>query len=212
MPDRELLKLQEEIESWKAEPAALKRDCALGPRGVLRRLLADPRVRIALAAAVVAIPLAAYAAQISVPNTFVNGTIADAAEVNANFGVLVTESNAQDSRIATVETDTANHAANPSAHHAKYTDPEAVAAILAADGSGSGLDADLLDGQQATAFASVGHGHDHGSLSGLEDDDHTQYFNLSQSETVTGRPARWAGSRCRGRGWGRCATRRPCRR
>jgi len=33
------------------------------------------------------------------------------------------------------------------------------------------------------------HNHDHGALSGLGDDDHTQYFHLSQDETVTGRPA-----------------------
>jgi hypothetical protein len=32
-------------------------------------------------------------------------------------------------------------------------------------------------------------GGDHGALSGLGDDDHPQYFNLSQNETVTGRPA-----------------------
>lgn len=38
------------------------------------------------------------------------------------------------------------HAANPSAHHTRYTDAEAVAAILAADGVGSGLDADYLRG------------------------------------------------------------------
>jgi len=30
---------------------------------------------------------------------------------------------------------------------------------------------------------------DHGSLDGLADDDHPQYFNLSQNETVSGRPA-----------------------
>lgn len=29
---------------------------------------------------------------------------------------------------------------------------------------------------------------DHGSLSGLSDDDHTQYFNLSQNEVITGQP------------------------
>jgi len=85
------------------------------------------------------------------------------------------------------------------------------------DGSGSGLDADLLDGQDAgngagnvplnngalntnlnsdmldgehaTAFATSGHNHDHGALTGLGDDDHTQYFALSQNETVTGQPA-----------------------
>jgi hypothetical protein len=51
------------------------------------------------------------------------------------------------------------------------------------------LNADLLDGQHASAFATSSHNHDHGSLTGLGDDDHPQYFNLSQNETVTGRPA-----------------------
>ena len=51
------------------------------------------------------------------------------------------------------------HTANPSAHHTRYTDAEAVAAIKAADGSGSGLDADLLDGYHASAFASSSHNH-----------------------------------------------------
>jgi len=111
MPDRELLKLQEEIETLKAELAAVKRDSAIAPPGVLRRLLASPRVRIALAVAVVAIPLAAYAAQISVPYNFVNGTVADATEVNANFTTLETESNAQDLRLAALE---ASVAANSS--------------------------------------------------------------------------------------------------
>ncbi len=45
------------------------------------------------------------------------------------------------------------------AHHDRYSDAEAVSAILAADGSGSGLDADKLDGQQAGAFATVDHSH-----------------------------------------------------
>ena len=53
-----------------------------------------------------------------------------------------------------------NHTANPSAHHTRYTDAEAVAAIKAVDGSGSGLDADLLDGQHASAFAASSHNHD----------------------------------------------------
>jgi hypothetical protein len=51
------------------------------------------------------------------------------------------------------------------------------------------LNADKLDGNDASAFATSGHNHDHGSLTGLGDDDHPQYFNLSQNETVTGRPA-----------------------
>ncbi len=44
------------------------------------------------------------------------------------------------------------HAANASAHHARYADGEAMSAVLAADGPGSGLDADMLDGQDSTAF------------------------------------------------------------
>ncbi|MBU1227021.1 MAG: hypothetical protein KJ698_07410, partial [Actinobacteria bacterium] len=40
-----------------------------------------------------------------------------------------------------------------------YTDPEAVAAVLAADGTESGLDADLLDGHDTGYFAIDGHGH-----------------------------------------------------
>jgi len=57
------------------------------------------------------------------------------------------------------------------------------------DGSGSGLDADLLDGLHASAFSLTSHNHDHGTLTGLGDDDHPQYFNLAQNETVTGIPA-----------------------
>ena len=41
----------------------------------------------------------------------------------------------------------------------------------------------------ATVGPFTGTGFDHGALSGLYDDDHTQYFNLSQSETVNGIPA-----------------------
>jgi len=50
-----------------------------------------------------AIPLTAYASTIAIPNFFVNATVADADEVNANFDILVTESNSQDSRIAVME-------------------------------------------------------------------------------------------------------------
>jgi hypothetical protein len=47
------------------------------------------------------------------------------------------------------------HAADPSAHHSRYSDAEAVSAVKAADGAGSGLDADLLDGQDSSAFGSA---------------------------------------------------------
>ena len=55
--------------------------------------------------------------------------------------------------------------------------------IPQADGAGkldvgwmpSTIDADKLDGNHASAFATSGHGHEHDTLSGLADDDHTQY-------------------------------------
>ena len=51
------------------------------------------------------------------------------------------------------------HAAEATAHHSRYADSEAVDAIKAADGPDSGLDADLLDGNHAMAFAPTGHTH-----------------------------------------------------
>jgi hypothetical protein len=45
----------------------------------------------------------ARASQISIPFFFVDGTVASAAEVNANFSALVNESNAQDLRIGAIE-------------------------------------------------------------------------------------------------------------
>lgn len=65
------------------------------------------------------------------------------------------------------------HAGNVSAHHSRYSDAEAVSAIKAADGPGSGLDADLLDGQHAASFAGSSHNHD------------TAYVNVS-GDTMTG--------------------------
>lgn len=43
---------------------------------------------------------------------------------------------------------------------ATYTAADVLAKLLTVDGAGSGLDADLLDGQHASAFASAGHNHD----------------------------------------------------
>jgi len=61
-----------------------------------------PRMALVLFVAL-AVPLTAYATTIAMPNVFTNGTIADADEVNDNFDVLVTESNAQDLRISAIE-------------------------------------------------------------------------------------------------------------
>lgn len=48
-------------------------------------------------------PMASYGALISMPNTFVSGTVADASQVNANFDTLVVESNDQDARLSGLE-------------------------------------------------------------------------------------------------------------
>jgi hypothetical protein len=47
------------------------------------------------------------------------------------------------------------HKRDASAHHARYTDAEAVAAVKAADGAGSGFDADLLDGRHGSQYATI---------------------------------------------------------
>ena len=58
--------------------------------------------RRALLAAIF-VPFAAWAAQVTMPHVFVNGTPADATEVNANFDTLVAESNDQDLRLQSIE-------------------------------------------------------------------------------------------------------------
>ena len=49
--------------------------------------------------------------------------------------------------------------------------------------SGKAADSDKLDGNDSTAFATSTHSHDHGNLTGLTDDDHTQY--VKDAGTVT---------------------------
>ncbi len=63
-----------------------------------------PALGLTLSLVLLVIPLAVAAGTVSVPNTFVNGTVADADQVNANFSALATESNAQDARLLTLET------------------------------------------------------------------------------------------------------------
>jgi hypothetical protein len=59
---------------------------------------------------VAVVPAAAYGDTISVPNTFSNGALADADEVNQNFDTLVAESNAQDVRIIGAENNSTQNA------------------------------------------------------------------------------------------------------
>jgi len=103
MSNRELLELQEEIETLKARLVDVESRSRPRLRWLLARLPSSKPVRLVLIGAVVAVAAVSYAATVSVPYTFVNGTVADATEVNANFSALVTESNAQDSRLATLE-------------------------------------------------------------------------------------------------------------
>jgi hypothetical protein len=82
------------------------------------------------------------------------------------------------------------HADNASAHHTRYTNAEAVAAIKAADGSGSGLDADLLDGQNSTYYLSLVNQTGVLPISKGGTESSTKNFvDLSSSQTVGGNKA-----------------------
>ena len=121
MDGRNLRELREEIEASRAKLAEPERGPVARRRRPLARLVSVGPARLALLAAVVAVAAGSIAATISlppisVPNTFVNGTIADADVVNENFGTLVAnsnsnfgaleaESNDQHARISTVESD-----------------------------------------------------------------------------------------------------------
>jgi len=74
-----------------------------------------------------------------------------------------------------------SHAGDPDAHHTRYTDAEAWSATLANDGSGSGLDADLLDGQDSGDFSPVGHTHTAGDITAgtLSNSRFSAYSDLS---------------------------------
>ena len=62
-------------------------------------------------------------------------------------------------------------------------DSEIMPTVLGNDGSGSGLDADLLDGQNRTAFAAASHAHDNRYYTEAESDD--RYVNAT-GDTMTG--------------------------
>jgi hypothetical protein len=73
---------------------------------------------------------------------------ADADTVDSYEGAALEES-------AEIDADIAAHTAISGAHHARYTDAEAWAAVLAQDGSGSGLDADTVDGLHASQLGTA---------------------------------------------------------
>jgi hypothetical protein len=102
--DASLVKeLRAEIARLETRLAAVEDAASPGLAALLLRPLASRRLGALLLVAALAVSAASYAAVISVPHTFVNGTVADADEVNANFAALVTESNSQDARIGGVE-------------------------------------------------------------------------------------------------------------
>jgi len=84
---------------------------------------------------------------------------------------------------AEIDADIAAHALSPAAHHARYTNSEAWAAVLANDGSGSGLDADMLDGMSSANFATAAHTHDNRYYT--ESESNTRYVNVG-GDTMTG--------------------------
>ena len=51
----------------------------------------------------------------------------------------------------------------------------------------TGLNADLLDGHDATYFSVAGHLHAHNTLTGLANDDHTQYLNTTRHDLAARR-------------------------
>jgi hypothetical protein len=62
-----------------------------------------PALGLTLSLVLLAIPLAVAAGTVTTPNIFVNGTTADADQVNANFDAVETAVNDNDARITTVE-------------------------------------------------------------------------------------------------------------
>jgi hypothetical protein len=103
MEEREIRALQAKIARLEARLAEVEDRPTARLHRLLVRLGASRRGRFSLGVFVALAAAVSYAAQISVPNTFTNGTPADASQVNANFSTLETESNAQDLRLAAVE-------------------------------------------------------------------------------------------------------------
>lgn len=107
MDDRLLDELRAEIERLKTRLGEVERHSWRRAWARVAHGADSSRVRWAVLAVAVIVPVAAYATVI-VPNTFVNATIADADQVNANFTALADEINL--------------HEADAAEHHAKTTD------------------------------------------------------------------------------------------
>ena len=92
-----------------------------------------PALGLTLMLVLVAVPLVVVAGEVMLPNTFTNGTVADADEVNANFDEIETEVNDNDSRITAAQS-TAD-AATTDAAAAQSTADSAVTDAAAAQGT-----------------------------------------------------------------------------
>ena len=69
----------------------------------LQRLAARPFLRFGSLLLLALLPVAVYADSITIPNTFVNGQVADADQVNANFSAVKTSVDDNDGRITTAQ-------------------------------------------------------------------------------------------------------------
>ena len=108
----------------------------------------SPRLRVA------SVPYALVAAQARTSATL-NGLSASDFTTTGDLGGHVVDQEAHHTRYSDTEAVAAmgvNTGDNP-LHHDRYVDSEAVSAVLAADGPDSGLDADTVDGVGSSGFA-----------------------------------------------------------
>ena len=69
----------------------------------LQRLTTRRTLRVALLLVLAIVPTAVYAGQVTGLVSFVNGTIADANQVNGNFSTIAAEVNDNDGRVQSLE-------------------------------------------------------------------------------------------------------------
>ena len=100
--------------------------------GILRKW--RPASGLPLLLVVLAIPLAVAAGTLTVPSIFVNGTVADADQVNASFDAVKTQVNDNDSRITTAQSAADAAAAGHTVDTNTQLTPAEVAAAAAAQG------------------------------------------------------------------------------
>jgi hypothetical protein len=105
-----------------------------------------------------AIPLAVAAGTLTLPNTFLNGTIADANQVNANFDAVKTEVDDNDGRITTLETNINASTINSGTLSTNRYDAYSDLAVSGRLDNNSSSDLPTR-GQGDGRWAQTGHGH-----------------------------------------------------